>query len=77
MSEQQPATGTDITAADLEVDIEVPTNAPPATSDPDAFVAGSGWATAPTYRRRQTAAVDAMSSSRGHGGGLCCSSVAS
>ncbi len=34
---EQPGTGTDVTAADLEADIEVPTDAPPATSDPDAF----------------------------------------
>ncbi|MDP9497596.1 MAG: hypothetical protein M3P46_08035 [Actinomycetota bacterium] len=33
----QPGTGTDVTAADLDADIEVPTDAPPATSDPDAF----------------------------------------
>ncbi len=35
---EQPGTGTDITAADLEADIEAPTNDPPATSDPDSFV---------------------------------------
>ncbi len=34
----QPGTGADITAADLEADIEVPTNARPATTDPDSFV---------------------------------------
>lgn len=35
---QQPGPGTDISAADLEGDIEEPTDAPPATSDPDAFI---------------------------------------
>lgn len=35
---QQPGPGTDISAADLDADIEVPADAPPATSDPDAFV---------------------------------------
>ena len=35
---EQPAAGTDITAADLDADIEVPAAAPPATSDPDAFI---------------------------------------
>lgn len=34
---QQPGPGTDITAADLDADIEVPADARPATSDPDAF----------------------------------------
>ena len=33
----QPGTGTDVNAADLEADVEVPSDAPPATSDPDAF----------------------------------------
>ena len=34
----QPGSGTDVTAADLDADIEVPADAPPATSDPDSFV---------------------------------------
>ena len=33
----QPGTGTDVNAADLEADVEVPSDAPPATSDPDGF----------------------------------------
>ena len=34
---EQPAQGTDVTAADLDADIEVSPDAPPASSDPDAF----------------------------------------
>ena len=33
----QPATGHDVTAADLDADIEVPNDPPVASSDPDAF----------------------------------------
>lgn len=34
---EQPGSGTDVTAADLEADIEVPVDAVPASSDPEAF----------------------------------------
>lgn len=35
---QQIGPGTDVSAADLDADIESPTGEVPATSDPDAFI---------------------------------------